>query len=99
MGNNDRQPPLNPEYKTNIPVAYPLTSENQGTYAILDEEQNTSTNVHRRLNNRNNNDDEFTEIPLREQVILIDNRTNDDGPIVAGLVAGTVASLMCCTIL
>ena len=92
MGNQDNQP-YNPDYKSDIPIAQP-TSYSHNTYARLDDEQ-VARNLH---NNINNND--FSDVPLSEQqVIIVDNRTDASDAIVAGCLAGSAASILCCTIL
>ena len=101
MGDINKPQPYNPDYKSNIPVAYP-TTHSHNTYARLEDDEQIARNLDSTLNHRNttNNDtNDFTEIPIREQIVIVDNRNVDDGALVTGCLVGSLAGIMCCTIL
>lgn len=101
MGDINKPQPYNPDYKSNIPVAYP-TTHSHNTYARLEDDEQIARHLDSTLNHRNttNNDtSDFTEIPIREQIVIVDNRNKDDGALVTGCLVGSLAGIMCCTIL
>ena len=36
---------------------------------------------------------------LQDQIVIVDNRNKDDGALVTGCLVGSLAGIMCCTIL
>ena len=91
MGIQDNQP-YNPDYKSDMPIAQP-TSYSHNTYARLNDEQ-VARNLHNNINNG------FSDVPLAEQqVIIVDNRSGADDAVVTGCLAGSIASILCCTIM
>ena len=97
MGTNDQQLPYNPDCKSDIPIAQP-TTYSHNTYARLEDDEQIARNLH---NNINNNSNDFMEVPLREQqLVIVQNRPRgDDATLVTGCLVGSVAGIMCCTIL